>query len=164
MTTIAAFEESRADNIININERVDSHRDEARRRIAALLDNPDQRNAEIVSQMLLSAFELDINEMGEQASEQYWVDVGDLMSVSFKKLHSIPVLDRGRTFSDAQSMMLLLANIQSYIETTAKDDMINGMLQAEEIKRQIKTMTRATLEQARTGLDIKGAVKRRGRK
>ncbi len=55
MTTIAAFEESRADNIISINERVDSHREESRRRVAALLDNPDQRNVEIARQMLLAA-------------------------------------------------------------------------------------------------------------
>ena len=164
MTSISQFEENRADNIISINERVDSHREQFRRTVAGLFADLENRNAEILTHMLLEAYEQDSVEMGNEASGKYWENVGSLMVLSFRELHTIPIADRGRIFNDARAMQLLWVEDQSYIETLAKDDMITGLEQGQAVKREVKTMTPDEIEQARTGLDIKGAVKRRGKK
>ena len=82
-----------------------------------LLDNPDERDPEIVDQWLGRLAERAAEELGDEAlAEAYYERLADAVALSWDDLHNIPVAPRGAAHSAAQAAILGIARQQAFAE------------------------------------------------
>jgi hypothetical protein len=161
-TAVDNFHEQEADKALDIEDLVEDKRDDFAKRIVHLLNNPDDRNPEIMEYFLGYFSEMTAIETGSvELAQLYWEQIAELVIASNDELHSVPQPDRGEIWTKTKQLMGMWVIRQAYIESGIPNTVLQD--RAKDVDDTAKTREALSKTEqkavAEDGHDIRGTMK-----
>ncbi len=161
----AKFTQARAVKLIQVNDIVVEQRDPFGERYLELMENPEQRNIDIMRRSVGYLAERYAEETGDpEAAAGYAADLASFVVQPFSAIAAIPLPVRGSLHSDGAALVSEISRYQAWTETTAIETLEVGTEMAKINAVAARRMTTAQKETMSTEGGIKETIAQMGTK
>jgi hypothetical protein len=155
----ATFITARALKIIDLNNLVNEKRDPFDVRYRELLENPQERDPEIVAREIGKLVDLDHREKGdEEAAKKLASDLAWFVVRPFSVIADVPLSERGLLHSTGAALVSEIARLQAWTETTGIDALEIGEDMGRINRAAAQRMTPAQIDNMATEGGIKETI------
>ncbi|MCP4674260.1 MAG: hypothetical protein GY854_01835 [Deltaproteobacteria bacterium] len=121
------FLENRAKRLVELDDLAESRRGALEARYAELLNDPDQRDPDIMADAIGALLETLIVEMDNEEYAEFYIGlVADFLALSYEEICSEPIPDRGDLWGTGQALVRAVASRQASVEILSAEALSIG--------------------------------------